>query len=75
MKTSWEAIEGDMRHYVDIHAREVVIGASGRSAYSDNATSVTLAEFLAGAYQDEVLRHFDRAALDEMLAAARAGGG
>ncbi|MCP4130800.1 MAG: hypothetical protein GY754_07445 [bacterium] len=68
MKTSWERSEGSKNCYVYINANEVVIGSHYGSGHSDNATSCSYSDFLAGKHHGLVLDDFGNEILHEITA-------
>jgi hypothetical protein len=68
---TWQRLTGATEHYAEITATAVLIGSRGRASYSDNATSCSHAEFLAGALHDVVRDGLGEAIMAEMLVAVR----
>lgn len=67
--TTWEAQSGRRTHYCQVMADGVVVGSHDGSPHTDHAGSCSRAEFLAGRFQDGVLRNFGEAVLLEVIGA------
>lgn len=71
-KTRWDTNHEGAYHYVDLLSDSVVVGHHYGSGHTDYGGEVSFAEFLAGRYQDLVLRAHGEAALAEVVAAVQA---
>ncbi len=71
MTTSWEREDGRRTSYASVNGDGFVIGDHCGSGHTDSAGTCTLAELLDGRYQDQFEKRFGKAALADLLAAAR----
>ncbi|MBN2089871.1 hypothetical protein JW964_09660 [candidate division KSB1 bacterium] len=69
MKTSWSKTEGKRTDYIHIQFDMVVVGNHSGTGLSDNPGACSHAEFLAGKYQDDILKHFGQPVLAEVIEA------
>ena len=71
-KTSWEVTRSGRCHYVDVHAKHVIVGSHCGTGQSDNAGRCTHEQFLDGRFQDIVEREHGTDVLDEVIQAVKA---
>jgi hypothetical protein len=69
MKTNWETRHGDRVCYVELHDGFVLAGENEGTIASDAASTATFEAFLAGRFQDSILRDHGAQVLAEVVAA------
>jgi hypothetical protein len=74
-QTWWESWSDGLCHYAGVEPGGVIVGSTAGTGMTDNATTATDAELLAGALHDVIRRHHGQAVLDDLLAAVRARSG
>lgn len=65
---NWETGIGGYKYYCSLEPDQVVVGSTTGHHFSDNAGVCTYEEFLAGRFQDLILRDMGEQVLNEVVA-------
>ena len=71
MRDSWEVVIDGWTHYVSFQGREVIVGQHDGSGHGDNASAISLGEFLVGRHHKLIANAFGEKVLQKMLDVAR----
>ncbi len=72
MQDRWEIVIDGWTHYVSFQGREIVIGEHAGCGHTDNASAISLGEFLVGRHHRLIADAFGEKVLQKILDVARA---